>query len=1083
MSSLVVSASLAEVVVTTLLAAGMLSVVASPRRVFVSCTSELRRLPVGRSFVDAAESAVKRAADMPLSMAYFTADPRPSAEVCREAVRRAQVFVGIVGFRYGTPVRDHPEVSYTELEFAEAGIAGLPRLMFLLGETTHGPAELFRDLEHGVRQEKFRSMLSDSGITTATVSSPESLETALFQALVQLGPGGTDVTGGWRDPVFAVPPLRGDEVARTGLMEGLVAAVTRPRADVGVITTGLWGAGGFGKTTLARLLVHRKEVRGWFPGGVVWVTVGEDVSGPELAEKITNIVSLLGGYRPGVTDPVTAGAELGRVIGDRRMLLVVDEVWSAAQVEPFLIGGPNAVRLFTTRIRRVLPDSVELVRVDEMGRREAEQLLTAGVGQVSAGVVAPLLAATGHWPVLLALVNGVVKADRTADRHAESSMRAILQELRVRGPTALDVTDATERHTAVARTIEVSLSRLTTEQQDRYLELAVFEKDMVIPGSVLARYWNVTGGWSTFDTRQFCRRLAELALLSDYRSDPERVVLHDVIRGYLREQTRHWRSELDRALIDAHRSLVPQEGDSSAWWRLSPEHTYLWAWLPTHLRNAGLEQELGACLHHPGWLVGKLEHVGSAGLEADLALCDNPVSRVLETVVRQNAHVLAPLQPPGSLAATLITRLPNEDVVRTLAERLLAGLNMPHLRAITTLPDLPHPALSRVLTGHTSRVRSLVVAPDGSWLASADTGGEVRIWDPVTGTARHALTGHTGVWALVVAPDGSWLASADTGGEVRVWDLVSGTARHILRGHTRWVGALVGAPDGSWLASASDDGQVRIWDVVTGAVQHTLTGHTGWVRALVVAPDGPWLATASNDKQVRIWDVVTGTVRHILTGHTGWVGALVVAPGGSWLASASDDKQVRIWNVITEAPRHILTGHTGSVRALVVAPGGSWLASASDDKQVRIWDLITEDSRYILTGHSAGVRALAVAPDGSWLASGGDDAEVRVWDAVRGTARHTLTGHSAGVRALAVAPDGSWLASASDDAEVRIWNTTTAAALTSLRVAGRLCHLTVVSTTIAAAGEHGPYFLALTNGLTPASHTTRDGTRSLPTHP
>ncbi len=47
--------------------------------------------------------------------------------------------------------------------------------------------------------------------------------------------------------------------------------------------------------------------------------------------------------------------------------------------------------------------------------------------------------------------------------------------------------------------------------------------------------------------------------------------------------------------------------------------------------------------------------------------------------------------------------------------------------------------------------------------------GEVRVWDPTTGTIRHTLAGHTrGVSALVVAPDGSWLASADIGGAVRI---------------------------------------------------------------------------------------------------------------------------------------------------------------------------------------------------------------------------------------------------------------------------------------------------------------------------
>jgi hypothetical protein len=150
---------------------------------------------------------------------------------------------------------------------------------------------------------------------------------------------------------------------------------------------------------------------------------------------------------------------------------------------------------------------------------------------------------------------------------------------------------------------------------------------VAIPGPVLSRYWKLTGGWSKFRTRQFCLRLAELALVSDYRADPDQVMLHDVIRAYLREQTCQRRSELDRALINAHRGLIPDENGISAWWQLPAEQTYLWAWLPAHLRGAGLEKELRTCLHHPGWLVGKLEHIGPAGLEADLVLSDDPLSR------------------------------------------------------------------------------------------------------------------------------------------------------------------------------------------------------------------------------------------------------------------------------------------------------------------------------------------------------------------------------------------------------------------------------------------------------------------------
>jgi hypothetical protein len=157
--------------------------------------------------------------------------------------------------------------------------------------------------------------------------------------------------------------------------------------------------------------------------------------------------------------------------------------------------------------------------------------------------------------------------------------------------------------------------------------------------------------------------------------------------------------------------------------------------------TAGLDQELRACLHHPGWLLGKLEQLGPAGLEADLGLSDDLRSKALGTAVRQNAHLLGPLDPSGSLAATLATRLPHDGPTKAIAEDLVSELTVPHLRAITALPDLPRPAQSRMLTGHTSGVRQLVVAPDGSWLASGGFGGEVLVWDPAAGIVRHTLLG------------------------------------------------------------------------------------------------------------------------------------------------------------------------------------------------------------------------------------------------------------------------------------------------------------------------------------------------------
>jgi uncharacterized protein DUF4062 len=168
-------------------------------RVFLSHTSELRDFPQGTSYVAAVERAISAAGHVIVDMADFPAADRPAARLCADRVRGCDVYVGILGTRYGSPVRDRPDVSYTELEFDAATEAGLPRLVFLLdtgADDVRIPLSMLIDREFGGRQDAFRGRVRDSGLVTGSFGSPAGLGQLVERSLRELARTRRGATGG-----------------------------------------------------------------------------------------------------------------------------------------------------------------------------------------------------------------------------------------------------------------------------------------------------------------------------------------------------------------------------------------------------------------------------------------------------------------------------------------------------------------------------------------------------------------------------------------------------------------------------------------------------------------------------------------------------------------------------------------------------------------------------------------------------------------------------------------------------------------------------------------------------------------------
>jgi hypothetical protein len=157
-------------------------------QVFVSHTSDMDQFPVGRSFVQASLDAIGRVGMAPVDMRYFAARDGKPADYCRRRVRECEIYVAVIGFRYGSIVPGQA-VSYTELEFDEASAAGLPRLVFLLDESGRLPAAL-TDADRGA-VDRFRQRLRTAGLMVRTFTSADTLELEVLHALKEATEGGT----------------------------------------------------------------------------------------------------------------------------------------------------------------------------------------------------------------------------------------------------------------------------------------------------------------------------------------------------------------------------------------------------------------------------------------------------------------------------------------------------------------------------------------------------------------------------------------------------------------------------------------------------------------------------------------------------------------------------------------------------------------------------------------------------------------------------------------------------------------------------------------------------------------------------
>jgi WD40 repeat protein len=773
--------------------------------------------------------------------------------------------------------------------------------------------------------------------------------------------------------------LPADFVARPGVFEPLLRALVDETHGAVAISAALRGAGGYGKTTLARALIHDVRVRGAFDDGILWITLDEK---PEsLLGKLQDLyVKLTDKVCPYQTLEGTRDA-LAELLKDRYVLIVIDDVWNADHLKPFLVGGKHCAHLITTRYSEALPEEVTFrVPVDAMQPQEAAQLLASGFSEAAqtrhAQAFAELAKRLFYWALLLKLANGVLRD------YGENALQTALRDLNeLLDQAGISGLDDSQR---VAKMLEATFGRLKPEEVERFRDLRVFPEDVRVPVAAIERLWRATGGLAPIFCRRLLDRFERLSLLLEYDHAAETVRLHDAIRT---AALAYRPADLPSMHEEFLRAYAVQR-----WADLPSDEPYLWDHLAYHLLEAGKRDELRAALLDYRYLRAKLAARSVNALLSDFDAClsggeDRPIR-----LVRQALELSA-----DRLAESA------EGLDCYLYGRLYSHRDLPEIGALRQQTEpkgwqpmhepTHHQAgghLLRTLRGHEGAVEGALELRDGRLLSWA-WDKTLRLW-AADGAPLATLRGHEG-WVLgaLELRDGR-LLSWSWDETLRLW-AADGAPLATLRGHEEEVSGALELRDGR-LLSWSKDKTLRLW-AADGAPLATLRGHEGGLLGGVLGAlelrDGRLLSW-SGDATLRLW-AADGAPLATLRGHEyGVLGALELRDGR--LLSWSWDKTLRLW-AADGAPLATLRGHEGGVLGALALRDGR-LLSWSQDWTLRLW---AADGAPLATlrGHEGGVLGALALRDGRLL-SWALDATLRLW-AADGAPIDTIR-EDASVRAL-----------------------------------------------------------------------------------
>lgn len=290
---------------------------------------------------------------------------------------------------------------------------------------------------------------------------------------------------------------------------------------------------------------------------------------------------------------------------------------------------------------------------------------------------------------------------------------------------------------------------------------------------------------------------------------------------------------------------------------------------------------------------------------------------------------------------------------------------------VAIVRSLLDPLSSRSFALHAATVTCARFSPCGSWIASADDSGVIRVWNPNTGAQKYEIDAMSAaIRDVVFSTDAKYIVAVgdSRGAYGKVLKVQSGGTAGVCLGHTkRAVACDIGH---NMVATASEDMTVGLFKgpPVREIDPKIFFRHPqGFVNDVRFSHDGALLAVASSDRTATVLDVKTEHVLVTLNHAASVTG--VAWMSDSRLLTSSNDKTCCIWTIPEGKCIHKYEygSNVMDMQTACALSKQGHLVSVSLRPQINVIDTNT-NAKHILRGHAKQIIGLATVANNMYTA-------------------------------------------------------------------------------------------------------------------